>query len=78
MRQFPQHARLGQAVTALVQLRAGAEPVGADQLVLLVRSRLAGYKAPRRVVFVDSLDRAPTGKLHYPTLVRRAEAALAD
>ena len=31
-----------------------------------VRSRLAGYKLPRAVVFVDQVQRAPNGKGDYP------------
>jgi acyl-CoA synthetase (AMP-forming)/AMP-acid ligase II len=30
-----------------------------------VRERLAGYKAPRRIVFVDKVPRAPNGKADY-------------
>lgn len=37
-----------------------------------VRAGLAGYKAPRRYVVVDSLGRAPNGKLDYRALKRIA------
>jgi fatty-acyl-CoA synthase len=59
--------RFGEEIVALVELRAGT-PEGsvADQAVIdHVKSRLAGYKAPRRVRFVDSIGRSPAGKVDY-------------
>ena len=47
-----------------------------DELVAHVRARLAGYKAPRHVLFVDSVARGPNGKLDYAVLRRRARAEL--
>jgi fatty-acyl-CoA synthase len=35
----------------------------AAELIAHVRARLAGYKTPRSVDFVDELPRTPTGKL---------------
>ncbi|WP_446225081.1 AMP-binding protein [Nocardia sp. IBHARD005] len=35
----------------------------ADELTALVRSRLAPFKVPRTITFVDALPRTPTGKL---------------
>jgi acyl-CoA synthetase (AMP-forming)/AMP-acid ligase II len=56
--------RLGESVTAVVVLAANA---GADEdtIVAHVKSRLASYKAPRRVHFVDSLERHENGKLDH-------------
>ena len=31
----------------------------------LVRASLAGYKVPKRVVFVDEVFRSPSGKADY-------------
>jgi fatty-acyl-CoA synthase len=58
-------AEMGEQVKAVVQVAPGAEPGEelADDLVAHVRSRLAGYKVPRSVDFVDRLPRTPTGKL---------------
>jgi fatty-acyl-CoA synthase len=56
---------LGEVAKACVQLEPGvaATPELAQELIDLVRSRLAHYKAPKSVDFVDSLPRTPTGKL---------------
>ena len=53
--------RLGQAVAAVVQRRPGAS-LSEAEVVAAVREQLAGYKAPRRVVFVDEIPRSPNGK----------------
>ena len=55
-------ARWGEAVKALVVTRDGAKPT-ADQLVAFARERLAGYKLPRSIDFVDEFPRTPTGKV---------------
>ncbi|TXS57329.1 AMP-binding protein [Streptomyces sp. t39] len=55
----------GQIVVAYVVLRDGL-PRGeatADALTEAVKQLLAPYKCPRRIVFLDSLPRTPTGKL---------------
>jgi fatty-acyl-CoA synthase len=56
---------LGEVAKACVQLEPGVEATEslATELIELVRSRLANYKAPKTVDFVDSLPRTPTGKL---------------
>jgi fatty-acyl-CoA synthase len=41
-----------------------------------VRLTLAGYKAPRELVLVDSIGRAPNGKVDYKAIKDRAVAAL--
>ena len=56
--------RWGERVVALVQARAGAEP-GFDDLDAHVRVLVAGYKAPRDVVIVDTIVRSPSGKPDY-------------
>ena len=66
--------RFGQAICALVAPVAGAELDDAE-LVAHVKSRLAGYKAPKRIVFVASLGRAANGKLDYKRLTDEARAA---
>ncbi len=54
-------ARFGQSIAALVEGRSGAV-ASAEDLTAHVRSRLAAYKAPRRVVFTESIPRLPNGK----------------
>ena len=41
-----------------------------------MRERLAPYKTPKSVVFVDSIGRAPSGKVDYKALKARAREAL--
>ncbi|OBE97128.1 long-chain fatty acid--CoA ligase [Mycobacterium sp. 852002-10029_SCH5224772] len=53
---------LGEEVGAAVALMSGAE---ADAAAIrdFVKDRVAGYKYPRRVWFVDELPKGPTGKI---------------
>ncbi|HEX9258991.1 MAG TPA: AMP-binding protein, partial [Acidimicrobiales bacterium] len=53
--------KFGEAVTAVV---AGSTTDG-DQLIAAVKEHLAAYKAPKRVVFVAEVPRAPNGKADY-------------
>jgi fatty-acyl-CoA synthase len=60
------HERFGEMVVAV------AEPTGDDvveqELIDHIRGRLAAYKAPRRVIVVDTIGRAPNGKVDYKRL----------
>jgi 3-oxocholest-4-en-26-oate---CoA ligase len=67
--------RFGEAICAIVQLKSG-ERVEAKALIDHVKQRLASYKAPRHVVFVDSVGRTPAGKLDYGYLKELAGKAL--
>jgi acyl-CoA synthetase (AMP-forming)/AMP-acid ligase II len=51
-----------EAVKALVVRRPGSQPT-ADELIAFARERLAGYKLPRSVEFVEGLPRTPSGKV---------------
>ena len=56
---------MGEAVRAFVQPSPAASP-GPElerEIIDFVRSKIAHYKAPRGVEFVDSLPRTDTGKL---------------
>ena len=68
--------RFGQAIAAAVELRAGVA-VEPGELVDHVKSRLAGYKTPRHVLFVDSVGRAPNGKADYAGVQRIVAERLA-
>jgi long-chain acyl-CoA synthetase len=53
----------GEEVKAVVQPAGPAGPELAETLMAYCRTRLAGYKCPRSVDFVDQLPRLPNGKL---------------
>ncbi|MEV7320721.1 long-chain fatty acid--CoA ligase [Streptomyces sp. NPDC093970] len=53
---------LGEEVGAAVVLRPGARTT-AEELRAFVKGRVAAYKYPRRVWFVDTLPKGPTGKI---------------
>ncbi|HMC79340.1 MAG TPA: acyl-CoA synthetase, partial [Acidimicrobiia bacterium] len=48
------HERYGQAIVALVEPAGGPRP-DPEELVVHVKARLAGYKAPKLVAVVDSV-----------------------
>lgn len=56
---------MGEQVKAVVQLQPDEQPSDAlaTELIAYVRDRIAHYKAPRSVDFVDELPRLATGKL---------------
>jgi fatty-acyl-CoA synthase len=61
--------RFGQAVTAVASLLPGAS-VDPASVIASVKQELAAYKAPKSVVFVAHVPRAPNGKADY-TLARQ-------
>ena len=67
------HARWGEAPCAFVELRAGQD-VGQDDIIAFCRQHLAGFKAPKSVVFKD-LPKTATGKIQK-FLLREAARAL--
>jgi acyl-CoA synthetase (AMP-forming)/AMP-acid ligase II len=58
----------GEAVVAAVKT---CSPVEADELIVLVGDRLASYKRPNRVAFVDEIPRLPSGKVLRRVLKER-------
>jgi fatty-acyl-CoA synthase len=68
-------SRFGERICAVVEPDGEAELELAD-LSAHVRSRLAAYKAPRELVVVDSIGRAPNGKVDYKASRARALKAL--
>jgi acyl-CoA synthetase (AMP-forming)/AMP-acid ligase II len=54
--------RWGETVKAVVVRKPGAE-IGPAELINWARERIAGYKLPRSVDFIDALPRNPTGKI---------------
>jgi acyl-CoA synthetase (AMP-forming)/AMP-acid ligase II len=61
------HPRWVETPLAIVVPAAGAE-VGEEELIELCRQRLAGYKKPAAVVFVEELPRNASGKVLKRTL----------
>ncbi|MDT0275308.1 AMP-binding protein [Blastococcus goldschmidtiae] len=73
----------GESVKAVVELQPGyeASPELAEELKMWARERLAHFKCPRTVDFVEELPRTPSGKLSKRVLrenFRRQAAAGAD
>ncbi|GAA2862084.1 acyl-CoA synthetase [Pseudonocardia halophobica] len=56
---------MGESVKAFVQPAVGVSPDEAlgEEIIAFVKSKIAGFKAPRSVQFVDDLPRTETGKL---------------
>lgn len=72
------HDKWGETVQAVVVAHAPAA-VTEDELFDWCRERLAGYKRPRSIVFIDDADmpRTATGKILHRTLRERLLAAAA-
>jgi fatty-acyl-CoA synthase len=63
--------RFGETICAVVE----AEPGQSPELSILadhVKSHLAAYKAPRQLVLIDTIGRAPNGKVDYKRLKAHA------
>ena len=67
----------GEAVCAVVEPRNG-DDLDEQDVISYVKSRLARFKAPKRVLAVSSLGRAPNGKLDYRRLRADACARIAQ
>ncbi len=52
----------GEIVTAVIALKPGRE-ASERELVDLCRTSLAGYKKPRKILFLDELPKNPSGKI---------------
>ena len=65
--------KFGEAVTGVVQAREGAV-VDAAEVIAHVRSTLAKYKSPKRIMVVESIGRAANGKVDYKRLRTEATA----
>ena len=69
--------RFGERIAALVDLTHGSKTDEAE-LIAHVKATLAQYKAPRHVLVVESVARAPNGKLDYKDVKTRAMAAFCE
>jgi malonyl-CoA/methylmalonyl-CoA synthetase len=68
------HPDFGEGVTAVVTSRPGAS-LHEDALIAALKTRLAAFKVPKRVLFVDELPRNAMGKVQK-ALLRKQYAAL--
>ena len=59
--------RFGEAICALVE-GVDDHDIASSAVIDHVKHRLAGYKAPRHVISIDSVGRAVNGKLDYRSL----------
>jgi acyl-CoA synthetase (AMP-forming)/AMP-acid ligase II len=55
-------AKWGEAVKAIVVRKPGREP-SPDEIIGFARQRIAAYKAPKSVDFIEALPRNPSGKI---------------
>ncbi|HYT11682.1 MAG TPA: long-chain-fatty-acid--CoA ligase [Candidatus Nitrosopolaris sp.] len=67
------HKRWGEAPHAYVVLKAGSEATE-EELIQLCRDRLAHFKAPHSVTFVQELPKTATGKIQKYVLRKGAAA----
>jgi len=56
------HADFGEQVAAVV-VADGSAPVAAEQVIVALKDKLAGYKVPKQVFVVDELPRNAMGKV---------------
>ncbi len=70
--------RFGQRVVAVASVTAGGQRPTPDEIVAHVKTKLSGYKAPKNVILVDVVKRAPNGKADYPWAREIAAAVLAQ
>ena len=64
------HDKLGEEVAAAIVLREGASATERE-IRDFVASRLADFKAPRKVVFLTEIPKGATGKLQRVGLAQR-------
>ena len=74
------HADFGEAVVAVVvRVKAqGHREDDADAMIALLKSRIANFKVPKRIVFVDELPRNAMGKVQKNLLRERFDHAEGD
>lgn len=67
--------RLTEVAVAFVRPHPGVA-VAAEELIASCKGRIASYKIPRHVLFVDALPMTPTGKIQKHLLRQKARAEL--
>jgi fatty-acyl-CoA synthase len=61
-------SRFGETICAVVETEDGVDEPSLAELTDHVKHALAAYKAPRHLLVVDSIQRAPNGKVDYKRL----------
>ena len=69
------HADFGEAVTAVVVPRKGAPALSEGEVIAALKSKLANFKVPKRVVFLEELPRNTMGKVQKNELRKRLGGA---
>ena len=70
-------AHRGETVKAVIALKPdGRGKVSAEDIIAWARGKMAAYKVPRIVEFVDSLPKTATGKIQWRLLQEKENAAL--
>ncbi len=65
--------KFGQAIVAMVELAPDAE-LDESAVIAHVKTKLAAFKAPKRVLQVPTIGRAANGKVDYKALTAEAES----
>ena len=65
--------RFGETICAMVQAKPGQQ-VDEAAIIAHVKSKLASYKAPKRVLAIETVGRGPNGKVDYKRLREEAIA----
>ena len=66
--------KFGEEVKAVVALKPGQQAT-AEELIAFTKERVAAYKYPRSIEFVETLPKGPTGKILKRELKEQLEAA---
>jgi malonyl-CoA/methylmalonyl-CoA synthetase len=61
------HPDLGEAVCAAVVCKSGA-PLSESEVIVALKAKIASYKVPKRVIFVEELPRNAMGKVQKVTV----------
>ena len=69
--------KFGEVVGAVVEALPD-ESVDTEALIAHVKGKLAAYKAPKHVILIDTIGRAPNGKVDYKRLKAFAVDATAS
>jgi len=68
------HPEAGEIPKAFIVRKPGQTALSADEVVAFVKGRLAGYKTPGEVEFVDAIPKTPSGKILRRVLKEREQA----